>query len=58
VGSRHYDVEGEKMTIEILISELLVNIDAKRREMIEIAIVGDYTDEKTVTCSQELDEHL
>ncbi|MDQ0862350.1 aspartyl-phosphate phosphatase Spo0E family protein [Bacillus sp. V2I10] len=46
------------MMIEMLKSELLVNIDAKRKEMIEIAIVGDYTDEKTVTCSQELDQLL
>ncbi|WP_224773495.1 aspartyl-phosphate phosphatase Spo0E family protein [Metabacillus idriensis] len=46
------------MMIEMLKSELLVNIDAKRKEMIEIAIIGDYTDEKTVTCSQELDQLL
>ncbi len=48
----------KKMMIEMLKSELLVNIDAKRKEMIEIAIIGDYTDEKTVTCSQELDQLL
>jgi stage 0 sporulation regulatory protein len=46
------------MMIEMLKSELLVNIDAKRKEMIEIAIIGDYTDEKTLTCSQELDQLL
>jgi stage 0 sporulation regulatory protein len=48
----------KKMMIEMLKSELLVNIDAKRKEMIEIATIGDYTDEKTVTCSQELDQLL
>ncbi|OHR66630.1 hypothetical protein HMPREF3291_01315 [Bacillus sp. HMSC76G11] len=46
------------MMIELLKSKLLVNIEAKRKEMIEIAIIGDYTDEKTVTCSQELDQLL
>lgn len=46
------------MTIEILKSELLVNIDAKREEMIENAMAGDYMDEKTITCSQELDQLL
>lgn len=48
----------KKMMIELLKSKLLVNIEAKRKEMIEIAIIGDYTDEKTVTCSQELDQLL
>ncbi|MET3321097.1 UNVERIFIED_ORG: stage 0 sporulation regulatory protein [Peribacillus simplex] len=46
------------MTIEMLKSELLVNIDAKREEMIENAMAGDYMDEKTITCSQELDQLL
>ncbi|MEJ9232163.1 aspartyl-phosphate phosphatase Spo0E family protein [Peribacillus butanolivorans] len=46
------------MTIEILKSELLVNIDAKREELIENAMSGDYMDEKTITCSQELDQLL
>jgi stage 0 sporulation regulatory protein len=51
-------VEGTKMTIDILKSELLVNIDAKREEMIGIAISGDYKDKKTIMCSQELDQLL
>jgi len=51
-------VEEKKMTIEILKSKLLVNIDAKREEMIESAMAGDYMDEKTITCSQELDQLL
>ncbi|MDQ0884569.1 MULTISPECIES: aspartyl-phosphate phosphatase Spo0E family protein [Peribacillus] len=46
------------MTIDILKSELLVNIDAKREEMIGIAISGDYKDKKTIMCSQELDQLL
>ncbi|MCM3674847.1 aspartyl-phosphate phosphatase Spo0E family protein [Peribacillus simplex] len=46
------------MTIDILKSELLVNIDAKREEMIGIAISGDYKDKKSIMCSQELDQLL
>lgn len=53
-----YDEEGEKVTSEVLKSELNVNIDAKRKEMIEAAEVGGYTSEKAIKCSQELDMYL
>jgi stage 0 sporulation regulatory protein len=51
-------VEGEKMASKVLKSELIVNIEAKRKEMIEVAKVGGYTSEKAIKCSQELDMYL
>lgn len=46
------------MTIEVIKSELLVSIDAKRKEMIEVAEAGGFTSEKAIKCSQELDMYL
>jgi stage 0 sporulation regulatory protein len=51
-------VEGEKVTSEVLKSELIVSIDAKRKEMFEAAEVGGYTSEKAIKCSQELEMYL
>lgn len=46
------------MKIEVLKSDLLAKIDAKRKEMIKSAEVRGYASEKTVRCSQELDTFL
>ncbi len=46
------------MASEVLKSELIVNIDAKRKEMIEAAEVEGYTSEKAIKYSQELDMYL
>ena len=46
------------MTSEVIKSELLVNIDAKRKEMIGVVEVEGYTSEKAIKCSQELDMYL
>lgn len=40
------------------IDELLIEIDSKREEMIEEAISSGFTSERTVKCSQELDQLL